>query len=84
VPGIRHRLRDFHGYLGAIVDLLVRGRNLRGHRARLVRAAIGHAVAFPTWRSLTREQSLGNEDAVDLMCSLVEDAVSGRPRRSRV
>ena len=45
-----------------------------GRRAQHVRAAIGHALAFPTWRSLTREQGLGDDDAVELMCRLVEDA----------
>ena len=36
------------------------------------RAAIGHALAFTTWRSLTDEQGLGDTDAVALMCLLVE------------
>ena len=31
---------------------------LRGHPAHHTRAAIGHAVAFPTWRSLTHDQGL--------------------------
>ena len=34
------------------------GRGLRGRAARRARAAIGHALAFPTWRSLAREQGL--------------------------
>jgi len=74
VPGIQARLRDFYGYLDAVGDVLAAGRGLRGRRARYVRAAIGHALAFPTWRSLAREQGLGNDDAVDLMCRLVEAA----------
>jgi AcrR family transcriptional regulator len=76
VPAVQRRLRDFYGYLGSIRDDLAGGRGLRGRRAQYVRAAIGHALAFPTWRSLTREQALGNEDAVELMCRLVEDAAS--------
>ncbi len=74
VPAVQHRLRDFYGYLGSIQDGLVAGRGLRGRRARYVRAAIGHALAFPTWRSLTHDQGLGNHDAVELMSRLVEDA----------
>jgi hypothetical protein len=31
-------------------------------------------VAFPTWRSLTHEQGLAVDEAVALMCLLVEDA----------
>ena len=74
VPALRRRLRDFHGFLRLIQDDLVAGRGLRGRRAQVVRAAIGHALAFPTWRSLAREQGLGNDDAVELMSRLVEDA----------
>jgi AcrR family transcriptional regulator len=74
VPAVRRRLRDFHGYLGAIQDVLVKGRALRGRKLRSVRAAIGHAVAFPTWRSLTHDQQLNDDEAVALMCTLIEAA----------
>ena len=47
-----------------------------GARARRTRAAIGHALAFPTWRSLTREQGLGDDDAVALMSGLIEGAAA--------
>jgi AcrR family transcriptional regulator len=80
VPAVERRLRDFHGYLAAVQDDLTAGRGLRGRRAHHVRAAIGHALSFPTWRSLTREQGLGDEEAVELMCRLVEDAAG--PRRA--
>jgi AcrR family transcriptional regulator len=76
VPAIERRLRDFHAYLHSIQDDLAAGRGLRGRRSKLVRAAIGHALAFPTWRSLTRGQGLSTDDAVDLMCRLVDDAAS--------
>jgi hypothetical protein len=76
VPAVQRRLRDFYGYLDSIRDGLVAGRGLRGRRAEVVRAAIGHALAFPTWRSLTREQGLDEGGAVELMCRLVEDAAS--------
>ena len=52
VPAVERRLRDFYGFLRSIRDDLTAGRGLRGAPA-LVRAAIGHALAFPTWRSLT-------------------------------
>src|SRR5262249_42221752 len=74
VPAVERRLRDFHGYLGALQDDLAAGRGVRGRRAQYVRAAIGHALAFPTWRSLTHDHGLGNDDDVELMCRLVEDA----------
>jgi AcrR family transcriptional regulator len=72
VPIVHRLLGDFYGYLHAIQDLLMTGRGLRGRAARRTRAAIGHALAFPTWRSLTREQGLADADAVALMCALVE------------
>jgi AcrR family transcriptional regulator len=74
VPAVQRRLRDFYDYLQAIGDVLVAGRSLRGGAARRTRAAIGHAVSFSTWRSLTQEQELAQDDAVALMSRLVESA----------
>jgi AcrR family transcriptional regulator len=74
VPAVQRRLRDFYGYVRSIQDDLAAGRGLRGRRAQHVRAAIGHALSFPTWRSLTQEQGLTDDEAVALMCRLVEDA----------
>jgi AcrR family transcriptional regulator len=74
VPSVHRRLRDFHGYLRAAQDVLMAGRKLRGRAARRTRAAIGHALAFPTWRSLIQEQRLPRDDAVALMCRFVRDA----------
>jgi AcrR family transcriptional regulator len=74
MPTVQRRLRDFYGYLDSVRDLLMAGRGLRGSAARRTRAAIGHAVAFPTWRSLVQEQRLAQDDAVALMCRLVDSA----------
>ena len=74
VPAVRRRLRDFHGYVHAAADVLMKGRKLRGRAARRTRAAIGHAVAFGTWSSLTQEQELTHDEAVALMSTLVESA----------
>jgi AcrR family transcriptional regulator len=78
VPALERRLRDFHGFLHGIQHGLVAGRGLRGRRAQLTRAALGHALAFPTWRSLVHDQGLGTADAVELMCRLVADAAGER------
>jgi AcrR family transcriptional regulator len=40
-------------------------------RRKLVRAAIGHALEFETWRSLVREERLTQKQAVDAMLSFV-------------
>ena len=48
-------------------DQLARGRP----RRRTVRAAIGHAIEFETWRSLVRRQGCTNGEAVRLMVGFV-------------
>ena len=71
VPSMAKRLAEFHAYLHAARDVLLAGR---GRSTRRTRAAIGHALAFPTWHSLTQEQQLSREEAATLMCRLVETA----------
>ena len=55
------------------------GSRARGAARQRVLAATGHALAFTTWRSLTREQGLDDRQAADLMCRLVT-AARDRPR----
>jgi AcrR family transcriptional regulator len=43
-------------------------------RRRLVKAAVGHALEFETWRSLVRGQGLSSAEAVDAMVALVASA----------
>ena len=43
-------------------------------RRKPVRAAIGHALEFETWRSLVRRQGLSRKQAVDTMLRLVASA----------
>jgi AcrR family transcriptional regulator len=71
VPAVRRRLRDFHGYLDAVRKMLLKGR---GRVPRRTRAAVGHALAFATWRSLTQDQRLSEDEAVTLMSALVASA----------
>ena len=78
VPAIRKAAAARGAYLESARACLLRGRRERGRaRARVV-AAIGHALAFGTWRSLVREQGLGDEEAVALMASLVASAAARR------
>jgi AcrR family transcriptional regulator len=74
LPIVQRLLDDFYGYLDGVQAILLAGRGLRGRRARAVGAAVGHALAFPTWQSLTQEQGLENDEAAALMCVLVEAA----------
>jgi hypothetical protein len=59
-------------------DVLLEGRHASARRRTELRAAIGHALRFMTWRSLARESHLSEKDAVQLMVSLVLKAVRGR------
>jgi hypothetical protein len=63
---------------GALAAVLMRGRRARGRPRARVAAAIGHALDFETWRSLTREHGLETAEAVDLMVDLVSAAGSAR------
>ena len=68
MPLVAERFAGYHGYIAAARDLLLRGRPVRGRRRDETRAAIGHALAFTTWQSLTREQGLDDAQAAELMC----------------
>ena len=46
-----------------------------GQRRR-IRAVIGHAISFWTWRSLCDEQRLSNHEAVEVMTSAVQAAMA--------
>ena len=72
VPLVAEHFAGFRGYLSANRELLLRDRALRGRRREEARAAIGHALSFPTWRSLTREQGLDDAEAVEMMARLVD------------
>jgi AcrR family transcriptional regulator len=74
VSFVKTRFAAFHGFLDAVADILMAGRGLRGGARRRVRAAVGHAIAFPTWSSLVRDQGLDDAQAAELMCRLVAAA----------
>ena len=80
---VRRRFGAFHAYLDAARETLLRGRPERGGARLQAAAAIGHALSFTTWRSLVREQGLGNVQAVELMCRLVAAAGERRPAAIR-
>ena len=74
VPLVEEHFAVFRGYLAAARDTLMAGRNLRGAARRRTRAALGHALAFSTWKSLVREQGLTESDAAALARALVAAA----------
>jgi AcrR family transcriptional regulator len=70
VPAMLPAMEAFAAWLEAATEAIVSGRPERGARRRRVRAAVGHALAFETWRSLVRHQGLSQAQAVDLMTKL--------------
>ena len=57
----------YHAHWARAADVLAAGWGLRGRRRALLRAGIGLALNFDTWRTLTRDQGLGDDQAVELM-----------------
>ena len=71
------RRRDVSGcreYFVAARGALMAGRRVRGRAPAQVQAAIGHALAFASWRSLAIEQGLDDDEAAELMRRLVAAA----------
>ena len=82
MPLVQERFAAFRGYFAAARETLMAGRGLRGAARRRTRAAVGHAIAFSTWKSLVAEQGLSDAEAIALMCALVAGAGSGGAPRS--
>lgn len=76
VPALRPSMKAFRDWFDAAADAILRGRRERGARRRRVRAAVGHALSFETWRSLVRDQRLSQSQAIELMQGLA--AVAAR------
>jgi AcrR family transcriptional regulator len=76
VPALRPSMEAFQRWLDAAADALVGGRPERGARRRRKRAAVGHALAFETWRSLVGHQGMSRSEAIELMKALA--AAAGR------
>jgi hypothetical protein len=68
--------RGYTELLARLRQALTPGWQARDARARLLQAALGHALHFRTWRSLVREQGLDPAQAVGLMVDLVHGATS--------
>jgi AcrR family transcriptional regulator len=71
VPAVGEQFAAFRGYLAAAAATLMAGRGLRGAAKRRTAAAIGHAIAYSTWKSLAREQGLADRDVGTLLATLV-------------
>jgi len=74
VPVVGQLMGAYHQLMQAITEILMRGRRLRGKARDRTRAAIGHAIAFPTYKQLTDEAELSEAEAAELMQRLVSAA----------
>jgi AcrR family transcriptional regulator len=83
MPMVEERFAGFRGYLAGALDVLLQGRGLRGAARGRVRAAVGHAIAFSTWQSLTRDQQLSDTDAAALARAFVAAAGEDETWRRR-
>lgn len=67
MPIVQRHFVPFRDYLGQAAHVLL--SDWPPHER--VRAAVGHALSFTTWRSLTEQQQLNDAQATALMCRLV-------------
>jgi AcrR family transcriptional regulator len=68
VPEVGAVMAGYDREIAGLADRLASGLG----RRRDVRAAVGHALAFETWRSLVRREGLTNARAVRAMARFVE------------
>jgi AcrR family transcriptional regulator len=66
-------MAPYHEHWRRAADVVASAWRLRGQKRQLQRAAIGHALVFPTWRSLVRDQGLTDKQAVELMLRLTRE-----------
>jgi|SRR5579875_967838 len=76
VPAMASAFRRFQEHFAALHGALLRGRPAHGRRGARVSAALGHAIQFETWQSLTRVHGLSLAEAAQLMVALVATADS--------
>jgi AcrR family transcriptional regulator len=69
-PALAAAMAPMGVQLDRMTDVLV-APWLDGARSRTLGAAVSHALAFSTWRSLAREQRLTGAEAVEMMVSMV-------------
>jgi AcrR family transcriptional regulator len=83
VDGMSTAVEAGRAYLDEVRRTLMRGRPERGKARRRASAAIGHAIAFSTWRSLVREEGMTNGEAVELMARMTERAAASPARGAK-
>ena len=76
LPALAAVMAPWDAFVADVRDALLEGWDAQGAaRARLA-AAIAHGLRFGTWRSLAREEALGDADAADLVVALARAAAA--------
>ena len=71
MPALRKALEPFFDGMRQVQELLLSGWDVDTAPGSLLAGAVGHAIAFGTWRALRHQQGLTNAQAVKLMVGLV-------------
>jgi AcrR family transcriptional regulator len=67
LPVLREVMAPFFAYWERVHEVLCAPWKVSGRQSIRLRAFVGHAINFQTWRSLVREQKLKDAEAVDLV-----------------
>jgi AcrR family transcriptional regulator len=79
IPALRELVESTNGAMrSALADQLMRGRGLRGRRARRTRAAIALALEFRTWFALAVNGGLEDDEAAAVAAGVVRAAAVDR------
>ena len=70
-PALAEVLAPYDEQWARLGDVLAAGWQTQKGDGKLLRAAIGHAINFQTWRSLAREEGLDDSEAVKLMVAMI-------------
>jgi AcrR family transcriptional regulator len=73
-PVLGEVLAPFAAGIAAMRDVLLTGLASNVGPGTLIVGAMGHAVAFSTWRALRRDQGVSSDQAVELMTAMVRAA----------
>ncbi len=69
-PALQQVAEPFLQYWQTVRSILDTGWKTRGRKRNVLRGAIGHAIEFETWRSLTGRQGLADPEAAEAMVTL--------------
>ena len=81
VPVLTEYLGPYVTMLRELADALAAAWP-RASNPGMVRAAVGHALAFPTWQSLAREQGLTDQESAEMVLTLLNGLERSSHRRS--